>query len=164
MPRPTIFYVMGVSGCGKSTIGNLLAQQLKYSFFDADDYHPKANVKKMAAGNPLDDQDRVGWLKILNDLAIKHKNEGAVIACSALKEMYRNTLSDSIEKHTMFVYLEGTFDQILERLQARKGHFMPLHLLQSQFETLEPPKNAIHVPISDTPEEIVSEVLRICTT
>ncbi len=160
MSNPTIYYVMGVSGCGKSTIAGLLAEALHYSFYDADDFHPEANVQKMAAGNPLNDQDRAGWLKALNTLAVEHKHKGAVIACSALKEVYRDTLSATIEAQTQFVYLEGTYEEILARLRARKGHFMPTHLLQSQFETLEPPKNALRIPIGNTPEEIVSEILR----
>jgi len=158
MSKAPIFFVMGVSGCGKSTIGKLLAEEFNIPFFDGDDYHPEANVKKMAAGNPLNDKDRQGWLERLNALSIEHKNNGLVIACSALKQAYREILSRHIENQVDFVYLAGTFEEISERLEQRKNHFMPSGLLQSQFDTLEVPLDAISVSIMKTPVNIVSEV------
>lgn len=154
-----IFFVMGVSGCGKSTIGKLLAKTLSIPFYDGDDYHPEANIEKMSAGQPLNDQDRAGWLRTLNALAKENKETGAVIACSALKTSYRNLLKEGLEAQTQWVYLEGSFDEILARHQTRKDHFMPTHLLQSQFDTLEPPKDVSGISINKSPEEIVAEVL-----
>jgi gluconokinase len=159
MNKPSIFYIMGVSGCGKSTIGKLLAEELKIPFFDGDDYHPQENVAKMAAGNPLNDNDRQGWLKKLNGLSLENKTNGAVIACSALKEDYRRLLSLHLESQVEFVYLEGTFEDIANRLQERKDHFMPIDLLKSQFETLEIPTEAINVSILKTPDEILADIL-----
>ena len=158
MNKAPIFYVMGVSGCGKSTIGKLLAEEFDIPFLDGDDYHPETNVKKMAAGNPLDDTDRKGWLERLNTLSLEHKDIGVVIACSALKKSYRKILRQQLFDQVHFVYLEGTFEEISERLSQRKNHFMPTGLLKSQFDTLEVPTNAITVSILDAPEEIVSKV------
>lgn len=154
-----IYYVMGVSGCGKSTIGQMLAESLGIPFFDGDDYHPPANVKKMASGIPLNDEDRHEWLLILNDLAKDQAKNGAVIVCSALKKRYRNILSTGLSSNVKWVYLEGTFGVIMDRLKKRKGHFMPASLLQSQFETLEIPKNAIRVTINQTPEQILEDII-----
>ena len=159
MDKPLIYIVMGVSGCGKSTIGKLLAATLKIPFFDGDDFHPEANVQKMASGLPLNDEDRKGWLQKLNEIAIEHKASGAVIACSALKETYRNTLKENLEKQMVFVYLKGTFEEINARLKERQGHYMPIELLKSQFETLEAPADAIQVSINHSPDEIISEIL-----
>ena len=159
MDKPLIYIVMGVSGCGKSTIGKLLAATLKIPFFDGDDFHPEANVQKMASGLPLNDEDRKGWLQKLNKIAIVHKASGAVIACSALKENYRNTLKENLEKQMVFVYLKGTFEEINARLKERQGHYMPIELLKSQFETLEAPADAIQVSINHSPDEIISEIL-----
>ncbi len=161
MDKKNIFFVMGVSGCGKSTVGKLLAEKLDCPFFDGDDYHLEAHVQKMAAGNPLNDEDRKGWLQSLNRLAAQHKDRGAIITCSALKKAYRDTLTLNLDRCTAFVYLEGTFDEILARLQVRKDHFMPPDLLRSQFETLEPPQDAIGVSINKTPEEIVGRILEM---
>tara|TARA_R110002167_G_scaffold91083_18_gene245036 strand:+ start:2468 stop:2962 length:495 start_codon:yes stop_codon:yes gene_type:complete len=154
-----IVFVMGVSGCGKSTVGKLLAERLGYPFFDGDDYHLKSHVEKMASGKPLTDKDRLGWLLRLNQLAKGNARSGVVITCSALKQSYRLTLCNDIEGEATFVYLSGTFDEINDRLQKRTDHFMPTGLLQSQFETLEPPTDAICVSIKSTPGEIVSKIL-----
>lgn len=146
---------MGVSGCGKSTVGKLLAAALNIPFFDGDDYHPDSNIKKMANGDALNDTDRQGWLETLNELAkTQVEKDGCVIACSALKQKYRDTLNAGIYNETKWVYLEGTRQQISERLKARTKHFMPLALLKSQFDILETPKDAIQIDISLSPEKI----------
>lgn len=155
-----IFFVMGVSGSGKTTIGELLAKKLEISFFDGDNYHPEANVEKMAHGHPLNDDDRKGWLQRLNELAKEHENKGAVIACSALKKRYRKLLRQGLERIT-FVYLEGSFELISKRLAERKGHFMPPELLRSQFEALEIPGDAISVSVAATPTEIVTDIMKL---
>ena len=156
MDKPSIFFVMGVSGCGKTTVGQLLANELKLSFFDGDDFHTASNVEKMSKGEPLNDEDRQGWLKILNELAITNSKNGAVIACSALKKRYRDILRASLEDSVCFIYLQGTFEEIYQRMKERKNHFMPVDLLKSQFKTLEPPVNAVAVSINEQPEKIVS--------
>ncbi len=150
-----VLVVMGVSGTGKSTIGRLLSEALDIPFYDGDDFHPDANVKKMRAGKPLNDEDRQDWLEKLNALALEHKSKGAIIACSALKQSYRNLLEKDMDSAIHFIYLEGSFELIKSRLESRKEHFMPLELLQSQFDTLEPPSKAITVSISHSPEKIV---------
>ena len=154
-----IYFIMGVSGCGKSTVGKLLAEARSLPFFDGDDFHPEANVRKMAAGQPLNDFDRKEWLLSLNTLAKDHQLNGAVIVCSALKASYRRLLSSDIEDSVSWVLLDGSFQEILNRLKKRKGHFMPISLLESQFETLERPEAAIIVSIHPPPEEIVKEII-----
>lgn len=158
MDKPKILYVMGVSGSGKTTIGKLLAKKLNIPFFDGDDFHPEANIKKMAEGKALNDSDRKGWLERLNELALKHTATGAVIVCSALKEKYRTILGNALDDEHQFIYLEGSFELINDRLAQRKDHFMPQHLLESQFETLEIPTAAITVSIDQKPKAIVEEV------
>lgn len=150
---------MGVSGSGKSTIGLKLANELNISFFDGDDFHPESNVEKMKSGIPLNDNDRKGWLEKLNQLALEHLTNGAVIACSALKEKYRETLLSGLKEKGEIVYLKGTFDEIRFRLEQRKGHFMPIELLKSQFETLEEPEDVITVSIMKAPDIIIKEII-----
>lgn len=154
-----IYVVMGVSGSGKSTVAPMLANELSLPFFDGDDFHPEANVQKMAARIPLNDDDRHDWLMALNQLAHTHSEKGAVIVCSALKASHRAKLSKGLGKQMVWVYLEGSFELILSRLQKRKGHFMPVELLTSQFETLEPPQQAIKVSINGSPKEIISQII-----
>ena len=128
--------VMGVSGSGKSTVGAALAQRLRVPFADADDFHPPANIAKMTAGHPLDDEDRYPWLEAIGAWLAEH-SDGGVMSCSALKRKYR----DQLRRHcpdVEFVHLSGTPEVIARRQASRPGHFMPPSLLASQFQTLEP--------------------------
>jgi len=154
---------MGVSGSGKTTIGTLLAQRAGTTFADADDYHPQANKQKMAAGHPLNDEDRAPWLETLNGLLREwhSSGKGGVLACSALKEKYRETLSKGMPEGTVkFVLLDGSKELISERLAARKHEFMNSALLDSQFATLELPKDALCIVNDKPPKEIVDEILK----
>jgi len=150
--------IMGVSGCGKSTIGKMLAGRLDWPFYDGDDYHPPANVAKMSAGIPLNDADREGWLTALGDLIERQSAAGAngVLACSALKESYRTLLRRGPVR---FVYLKGDYKTILQRMEKRGGHFMKPAMLQSQFATLEEPSGALSVEIDQPPQEIIEKIL-----
>ncbi len=154
-----IFFIMGVSGSGKSTVGKSLAEALSLPFFDGDDFHPESNIAKMSGGLPLDDQDRRPWLETLNELGKKYSKTGAVIACSALKKNYRDILDTGITPRPIWVYLSGSLETIQDRLRKRKGHFMPPALLKSQFDTLEAPEDAIEVRITQSAEEILEEIL-----
>lgn len=155
-----IIFVMGVSGSGKSTIGQLVAKEKDIPFFDADDFHPKDNVEKMKSGKPLNDNDRAPWLDRLNELAIAEQaKKGAVITCSALKEAYRVRLGKGVQPMPKWVFLDGDFDLILNRINQRKGHYMPASLLQSQFDALELPKEAIKIDINRKPMDIVQSIL-----
>ncbi|CFR31036.1 gluconokinase [Yersinia frederiksenii] len=155
--------VMGVSGSGKTTVGEAVARQIHAKFIDGDDLHPRANIQKMGSGHPLNDEDREPWLERLSDAAysLHHKNETGIIVCSALKRRYRDRLRKG-NQGMVFLYLKGSFDVIMERLKARSGHFMPTDLLKSQFDTLEEPN-------SDEPDVIcvdidadIDEVVRRC--
>ncbi|MDO0976294.1 gluconokinase [Mycolicibacterium frederiksbergense] len=138
----TPIVVMGVSGSGKSTVGAALAQRLRVPFADADDFHPPANIAKMTAGHPLDDDDRRPWLDSIGEWLASH-GEGGVMSCSALKRSYR----DQLRRHCPvidFLHLEGSLETIGRRQASRPGHFMPAALLASQFETLEPLESDEH--------------------
>ncbi len=150
---------MGVSGVGKSTIGKLLAEELDIPFFDGDDFHTKVNINKMESGQPLNDDDRLPWLKTLNKLAKEQlKKSSCIIACSALKKSYRNILKTEIETQTKWVFLNQTFDLIYNRLKERNEHFMPISLLQSQFDALEAPADAIKLDCSEVPNEQIKQI------
>ncbi|WP_440904515.1 gluconokinase [Catenovulum sp. SX2] len=156
-----IYIVMGVSGCGKSSIGEMLAESLNIPFFDADDYHTEHNKNKMAQGNPLNDDDRRPWLEGLAELMLGwEENGGAVLACSALKQKYRDMLASKVGEKAVIVYLKGSFELIDQRIRARKGHFMNADLLKSQFDTLEEPTQALTVDISQSPQQIVENILQ----
>lgn len=150
---------MGVSGSGKTAIGRLLAEELNFPFVDADDHHPASNIEKMSQGIPLSDDDRMPWLDSLNQLAMDNYEKGCVIACSALKEAYRVRLMKSIESNVLWVYLHGSYDLILDRMNKRENHFMGANMLKSQFETLEEPEEAIKADISNSPEMIIKTIL-----
>lgn len=151
---------MGVSGSGKSTIGELLAKKLDLPFFDADDFHPIENVAKMKAGNPLNDEDRAPWLDNLNQLAKKElAKKGAIITCSALKQKYRISLENGLQSSPEWIFLNGDFELILKRMNQREGHYMPASLLQSQFDALEIPANAFEVDIALPPTVIIARIL-----
>ncbi len=152
--------VMGVSGCGKSSVGEALAEHLGWEFYDADDFHPPENVDKMVSGTPLNDSDRAPWLASLHDLifsSLKADRPG-VLACSALKESYRQQLMDGNEG-VQLVYLRGSYELIWSRIEKRTDHYMKPHMLKSQFETLEEPTNVLDMDISMSVDEIVQKII-----
>jgi carbohydrate kinase (thermoresistant glucokinase family) len=161
VPGVAAIVVMGVSGAGKSTVGQVLAARLDCPFRDADSFHPPANIAKMKSGQPLDDDDRWPWLGAIAAWIAEHRAAGTtcVVTCSALKRRYRDIVTDRQRSDVRLVYLKGGFDLIAARLAARKGHFMPPALLQSQFDALEEPapdEHAIVVSIDATPEQIAA--------
>ncbi|NJL97528.1 MAG: gluconokinase [Synechococcaceae cyanobacterium RM1_1_27] len=152
-----IIVVMGVSGSGKTTVGQELARQLGWGFVDGDDLHSAANIAAMSQGIPLDDEDRRGWLQAIGSLIRQTNQEGKslVIACSALKQSYRQGLQGS---QIEWVYLRGSPEQIQARLSQRQGHFWDPSLLDSQFEALQEPDQALVLDISDRPEVLVDKI------
>lgn len=155
-----IYIIIGVSGSGKTTVGKLLSQQKNIPFYDADDFHSVENKTKMKAGTPLNDEDRAGWLQSLNELAVKQvKSKGAIIACSGLKEKYRSILVKDLAGPVYWVVLKGDYSLLHKRMEARKDHYMPPGLLNSQLNTMEYPPYGIHVYVDKSPEEIVKQIL-----
>ena len=156
---PPILIVMGVSGCGKTTIGQLLSAKLGSSFVDADDFHSPANVRKMDAGNALTDEDRWPWLEIIAEKIQENiqQEQSMVLACSALKKAYRQVLYVEHEC-VQFIYLKGDYNTIAQRLQMRESHFMKSSLLQNQFAVLEEPEEAIVVGINRSPSAILAAI------
>jgi gluconokinase len=156
-----IIVLMGVSGSGKSSVGGVLAGRLGWPFDEGDDMHPAANVAKMAAGHPLTDEDRWPWLARIRDWMDEREaaGEAGIVTCSALRRRYRDVLRDD---SVWFVYLHGTRAQLLDRLTARQGHFMPASLLDSQLATLEPPEpdeQAIRIDIGPSPAAQAQTIL-----
>jgi gluconokinase len=158
--KPRFVIVMGVAGCGKTTVGELLARRLEWNFYDADAFHPAENVAKMANGTPLDDSDRAPWLAALYALiaASVRENRPAVLACSALKKSYRQQLLEGNEG-VQIVYLKGSYDLIWSRISSRKDHYMKPQMLRSQFDTLEEPTNALVVDASLPVTDIVNTII-----
>lgn len=159
-----IIIVMGVSGCGKSAVGSRLAERLGAHYAEGDEFHSEANIEKMRNGIPLNDDDRWPWLNAIAEVIDDWRTHGrdAVVACSALKKVYRDILGGGHDD-VVFVHLEGSMDLIAARMAKRRHEYMPATLLQSQFDTLEPPdektENAIAVDITPPPEAIVETVL-----
>ena len=156
-----IVILFGVSGSGKTTIGKLLAERLGWRFYEADDFHPRANIEKMRSGRPLTDEDRWPWLKLLREQITRSlaAKENAVLACSALKRVYRERLC--VSNDVKFVFLRGDYALIERQLRRRRGHFMNPVLLQSQFADLEEPRpneDAITIELGRTPEELAEEI------
>jgi len=156
-----VVIIWGVAGVGKTTIGELLAQELGWKFYDADDFHSAANIDKMQRGIPLTDEDRQPWLETLRKVIEQSlaENDNAVLACSALKQKYRDRLR--VSEQVKFVFLRGSRDRIAEQLKRRHGHFVDPKLLDSQFADLEEPKpseHAVTVELGDDPPELVQKI------
>jgi gluconokinase len=154
-----IVVVMGVSGSGKTVIGSAVAKKLGWSFIEGDDFHPPENVAKMSSGQALTDEDRWPWLDRLNmELRAREtKGESAVLACSALKQTYRDRLTRGVANWQL-VFLHGSFELLQQRIKERKHRYMPASLLQSQFATLEPPAKAISVDVAQPLEQSVEQI------
>jgi gluconokinase len=154
-----VVIIMGVEGSGKTTVGRMLAQVLGWEFHDADDFHTPQAKSKMAAGVPLTDADRQPWLQALRELIVQRLTAGSgiVLACSALKQSYRDVLTVDRSRQA-FVFLHGDLELIRERLRQRSGHYAGVSLLDSQFEALEEPRDALSVDIAGTPEQIVAAI------
>src|SRR5512133_3489461 len=157
--QPKGFLIMGVAGSGKSTLGEALAQRLAWDFFDADDFHSAENIAKMAAGIPLTDFDRAPWLSALNRqlLSTLEADRDPMLACSALKKSYRTQLLDGAEGIEI-IYLKGSYEEIWPRLITRQGHYMKENMLQSQFNTLEEPQDALVLAVSLWLEDMLEKI------
>jgi len=151
-----ILLVMGTTGAGKTTVGKLLAARLGWPFLDADDFHPSANIEKMKHGIPLTDADRAPWLANMHTELQRFNSEGknAVLACSALKQSYRDALSAGLD--TRVIFLRGTYDQMRQHILARHGHFAGEAILAGQFADLQEPTGALVLDVSASPDELVN--------
>ena len=160
----TALVLLGVSGCGKTSVGQSISEQLVWPFFDGDDFHSPENVCKMSKGIPLNDVDRTNWLETLNNLISEklRADENLVVACSALKAKYRQQLRFGNEG-LIFVFLKGDFDLIWSRMQTRNDHYMKPEMLISQFNTLETPSKALVINIERPLSEIVQEIIELVT-
>jgi gluconokinase len=160
--RPVVLIFMGVAGSGKTTVAALFAKQTGAIFYEGDDFHPSENVAKMRAGIPLTDADRKSWLQMLRKIVVGAlaKKEFSVLTCSALKAKYRDELGAG-DAQVKFVHLTGPPALIEERLQNRRGHFMPPTLLASQLAILEPPSDALVINCAPSPEAIVAELFQV---
>jgi gluconokinase len=154
-----VILVMGVTGAGKTTVGKLLAQRLGWQFLDADDFHPPANIEKMKHGIALNDADREPWLAAIHAALLDYaaKNQNAVLACSALKQKYRERLAAGLDMR--ICYLKGSFEEISSHIEHRTGHFAGEAILAGQFADLEEPDDAVVLDATAPPEENVSEAL-----
>ncbi|WP_018688975.1 gluconokinase [Ahrensia kielensis] len=158
--KQRLYVLMGVAGSGKSSIGAGVADLIGGTYIDGDDFHPQSNIDKMASGEPLKDDDRWPWLKIVSTELARINGIG-LVGCSALKKAYREVITANAGEPVKFIYLNGTKELIGERMAARQGHFMPAKLLESQFATLEEPnktENAISVDISGQEREIITHI------
>ncbi|KJS03081.1 MAG: hypothetical protein VR65_02220 [Desulfobulbaceae bacterium BRH_c16a] len=155
-----VIVLIGPMGCGKTTVGKLLATQLAWPFEDADDFHPKENIDKMRAGIPLDDRDRQGWLTTLQELIVRKKTAGEnlVLACSALKKKYRDLLGVD-QRQVVSVYLKGDFDLLRTRIEGRNHQYMNPDLLTSQLQTMEEPADGVILHIGPGPEVLAGEIV-----
>ncbi len=154
-----VIMVMGTTGAGKTTVGRLLAARLGWNFLDADDFHPQANIEKMKHGIALTDADRAPWLANIHSRLLQLTSEGknAVLACSALKQTYRETLSAGLDFR--IVYLRGTYEQMRRHILSRHGHFAGEAILAGQFADLEEPQNALALNVTDSPESLVDQAM-----
>ncbi|NLS14457.1 gluconokinase [Vibrio sp. SM6] len=157
--------VMGVCASGKTTIGEMLAEKLGRKFIDGDNLHPRANIQKMASGQPLNDDDRTPWLERIRDAAysLESKSEHGIIVCSALKKIYRDQIREGNE-NVSFLFLDGSKELIMERMRARQGHFMKENMVNSQFDTLERPEGeprTLFVDIDATIDEVVANAAQL---
>lgn len=155
-----IVMIMGVAGSGKTTVGERLAARLGWPFFDADAFHPPQNIRKMARGLPLSDEDREPWLEAIHDAMVAHvaRGESAVFTCSALKRCYRERLSHGLEPYLVWVYLKGEYELIQARMQARQEHFMKPALLKSQFDALEEPEGVLTLSVAAPVDALVDTI------
>ncbi|MFP4163794.1 MAG: gluconokinase [Chitinispirillaceae bacterium] len=156
-----VYVVMGVAGCGKTTVGSMLASRLNISFIDADDYHPEKNIEKMMKGYALRDEDRMPWLRTLGRLIedTLGRGEDMVLACSALKQSYRAALAGQNRDQVRFIYLKCDYEAVIRRMAGRSGHFMPSSLLESQYADLQEPEDAFVTDAAYSPERVVESIV-----
>jgi gluconokinase len=154
-----VILVMGTTGAGKTTVGKLLAARLRWTFLDADDFHPPANIEKMKHGISLTDEDRIPWLERIHAelLRVSQSGKNSVLACSALKQSYRDQLSSELDMR--IVYLRGTYEVMRHHIESRHGHFAGEAILAEQFADLEEPQNALVLDVLHSPEQLVNEII-----